>query len=380
MTIVFVSIALNIHQACVADELYKLTNGNYWFVETGDVDNDYSKGGDMNDFSSRPYLIRLADGKESVQKALRLIREVDVMIYAAAPLIFLKERIRTNKITFINSERWLKRGVINLLSPRLLKQQWYYHTSCHGKPFYALCSSAYAAGDFRLMQSFKKKCYKWGYFTAVPDIDIEVIQKAKRNASTVKILWVARFLQLKHPERMLQLASLLYREKVDFIINMIGTGPEYSKIEALIQRKGLKGVVHLLGSMHNSKVIETMRMHDIFCFTSDKNEGWGAVLNEAMSCGCCPVSSIETGSTPYLIKEGINGFSFNLKKKNDLFDKVLWLIKHPKERERMSIEAYKTIRDVWSPKNAAEQLYKLCQSMLQGENYVVEDGPCSKAE
>ncbi len=46
----------------------------------------------------------------------------------------------------------------------------------------------------------------------------------------------------------------------------------------------------------------------------------------------------------------------------------------------MSIEAYKTIRDVWSPKNAAEQLYKLCQSMLQGENYVVEDGPCSKAD
>ncbi len=115
----------------------------------------------------------------------------------------------------------MKRGVINLLSPRLLKQQWYYHTSCHGKPFYALCSSAYAAGDFRLMQSFKKKCYKWGYFTAVPDIDIEVIQKAKRNASTVKILWVARFLQLKHPERMLQLASLLYREKVDFIINRL---------------------------------------------------------------------------------------------------------------------------------------------------------------
>ena len=113
MTIVFVSIALNIHQACVADELYKLTNGNYWFVETGDINNDYSKGGDMNDFSSRPYLIRLADGKESVRKALRLIREVDVMIYAAAPLMFLKERIRTNKITFINSERWLKRGLIN---------------------------------------------------------------------------------------------------------------------------------------------------------------------------------------------------------------------------------------------------------------------------
>ena len=129
MTIVFVSVALNIHQVGVADEFYKLTNGNYWFIEVGDVNSDNSKGGDQKDFSSRPYLIQVADGEESLQKALRLIREVDVMIYAAAPLMFLKARIATGKLTFVNSERWLKRGIINLLSPRLLKQQFFYHTS-----------------------------------------------------------------------------------------------------------------------------------------------------------------------------------------------------------------------------------------------------------
>ncbi|WP_320978406.1 glycosyltransferase family 4 protein [Bacteroides sp.] len=379
MTIVFVSIALNIHQVCVADELYKLTNGNYWFVETGDISKDYSKGGGVNDFSSRPYLIRLVEGDESLQKALRLIRDADVMIYAAAPLVFLKERIRTKKVTFVNSERWLKRGLINLLSPRLLKQQWYYHICCHGKPFYALCSSAYAAGDFRLMQSFKEKCYKWGYFTAVPDIDVEVIQKLKRSVSTVRILWVARFLQLKHPERMLQLASQLRDAGEDFTIDMIGVGPEYDAIATGINDMGLQEYVHLLGAMPNSNVMEAMRSHHIFCFTSDKNEGWGAVLNEAMSSGCCPVASIETGSAPYLIKDGVNGFSFNLNKENDLYEKVLWLIQHPESRERMSIEAYRTMRNVWSPKNAAENLYRLCEGLLSGDTTTITDGPCSKA-
>lgn len=380
MTIVFVSIALNIHQVCVADELYKLTNGQYWFVETGDANDDNSKGGGKNDFSSRPYLIQANESEESRQKALKLIREADVMIYAAAPLIYLRERIQTRKITFINSERWLKRGIINFLSPRLLKQLWFYHTRCHGKPFYALCSSAYAAGDFRLMQSFKNKCYKWGYFTAAPDIDIEAIQRAKQNASTLKILWVARFLKLKHPEQMIQLAYLLRREGVDFTINMIGTGPEYDEIASLISHEGLEDSVHLLGNMANSKVIEFMCIHHIFCFTSDKNEGWGAVLNEAMSCGCCPVSSIKTGSTPYLIKDGVNGFSFDLNKKNDLFEKVFWLIKHPEERERMSMEAYKTLHDVWSPQHAANRLFQLCKSMLNGLDYNIEEGPCSKTE
>lgn len=379
MKIVFVSIALNIHQIGVADELYKLANGQYWFIETSLSVDGNQKGGNV-DSSNRLYLIKSYESLRAYQYAMQLIREADVMVYGAAPLEYLKERVKTGKLTFVNSERWLKKGLLNLLSPNLLKQHFFYHTHCHDKPYYALCSSAYAAGDYRILQSFKDKCYKWGYFTAVPKLDIVNIQKSKHSVSTVKILWVARFLRLKHSERMLQLALQLRSVGVDFSINMIGIGPEYDKIVTAINDMGLQGYVHLLGNMPNNKVMEVMRTHDIFCFTSDKNEGWGAVLNEAMSSGCCPVSSIETGSTPYLIKDGVNGFSFNLKKKNDLFEKVLWLIEHPEERERMSIEAYKTIRDVWSPKNAAEQLYKLCQSMLQGESYVVEDGPCSKAE
>ena len=378
MNIVFVSMALNIHQIGVSDELYRLAKGKFWFMETGYASKGVQKGGE-SEFALRPYLIRIQNGETSMAAAIQIIRDADVMIYGAAPIAFLKERVKTGKLTFMYSERWLKRGLLNLLSPRLLQQQWFYHTRCHGKPVYALCASAYAAGDFTKMFSFKEKCFKWGYFTTVPEIDIENIQKAKRSASTVKILWVARFLQLKHPERMLQLASQLRTNHVDFFVDMIGVGPEYAKIASAIKKMGLENHVHLLGQVSNSTVMEAMRTHDIFCFTSDKNEGWGAVLNEAMSSGCCPVSSIETGSTPYLIKDGVNGLSFDLGKKNDLFDKVLWLIKHPEEREKMSVEAYKTIRDVWSPKNAALQLMSLCENLLIGKDNFVAEGPCSKA-
>lgn len=378
MNIVFVSMALNIHQIGVSDELYRLAKGKFWFMETGYASKGVQKGGE-SEFALRPYLIRIQNGETSMAAAIQIIRDADVMIYGAAPIAFLKERVKTGKLTFIYSERWLKRGLLNLLSPRLLQQQWFYHTRCHGKPVYALCASAYAAGDFTKMFSFKEKCFKWGYFTTVPEIDIENIQKAKRSASTVKILWVARFLQWKHPERMLQLASQLRTNHVDFLVDMIGVGPEYDKIASAIKKMGLENHVHLLGQVSNSTVMEAMRTHDIFCFTSDKNEGWGAVLNEAMSSGCCPVSSIETGSTPYLIKDGVNGLSFDLGKKNDLFDKVLWLIKHPEEREKMSVEAYETIRDVWSPKNAALQLMSLCENLLIGKDNFVAEGPCSKA-
>lgn len=96
MTLVFVSVVLNIHQISIADELYRLTGGNYWFIETGDFNGDNSKGGD--DFSQRPYLIRIADGEVALHKVLQIIRDADVMIYGAAPLIYLRERISTGKL------------------------------------------------------------------------------------------------------------------------------------------------------------------------------------------------------------------------------------------------------------------------------------------
>ena len=78
---------------------------------------------------------------------------------------------------------------------------------------------------------------------------------------------------------MLQLALQLRNVGANFSIDMIGVGPEYDNIATAINDMGLQEYIHLLGSMPNNKVMEAMRTHDIFCFTSDKNEGWGAVLN-----------------------------------------------------------------------------------------------------
>ena len=54
--------------------------------------------------------------------------------------------------------------------------------------------------------------------------------------------------------------------------------------------------------MPNAKILQEMRKHEIFLFTSDRNEGWGAVSNESMSNGCMLVGSDGIGSIPFLVK------------------------------------------------------------------------------
>ena len=121
-----------------------------------------------------------------------------------------------------------------------------------------------------------------------------------------------------------------------------------------------------------------MRKADIFLFTSDKNEGWGAVMNEAMSSACAVVACREIGSVPYLIKHGENGMIYRKRGKNSLYDCVTTLMRDSSLRMEMQKKAYETIRDVWNAETAAKRLLHLIDCINKGEEAGYDFGPCSR--
>ena len=373
MKIVFVSVVLNNHQVGVADRLHEITRGNYWFIETGLKNELNRKGGE--DFSTRPYLVR-AEETEDKSYIWQLIEEADVMIYGAAPIEYLRHRVKTGKLTFLYSERWFKRGWANVFSPRLLRQQLFYHLHCHGKPVYALCASSFAAGDFRKLRSFKNKCFKWGYFPNTPEIDFNDINKELKNDNAEKILWVGRFIIWKHPEMMIGLAKILQEKGFCYKITMIGDGELRPQIEKEVQELNLN--IEFTGAKSNQEVQEAMRRHEIFCFTSDRQEGWGAVLSEAMGNGCCPIASKQAGATQFLINDGKNGYIFSQEDERAFHQKVIDLIVNREQLTEMRKRAYTTIHEQWNAVSAADNLYQISAQLLNGQTPEIGEGPCSK--
>ena len=148
--------------------------------------------------------------------------------------------------------------------------------------------------------------------------------------------------------------------------------------------------------MPNAEILKQMRKHEIFLFTSDRLEGWGAVSNESMSNGCVLVGSSDIGSIPYLVKEGKTGMIFksadwhtgftgsSLKVDeqalNSITEKFEWLLNHPIDRKEIAINGYKNMRDIWSPSNAAKNLLILIDCLMNGQEPSITDGPCSKAK
>src|SRR5690606_2121710 len=93
---------------------------------------------------------------------------------------------------------------------------------------------------------------------------------------------------------------------------MIGaaTTPLWRRLQKKAGDENLDKHVIFTGGRRNSDVLKMMEQSNVFLFTSDRNEGWGAVLNEAMGAGCACVASQEIGSVPYLITNDINGLIF----------------------------------------------------------------------
>lgn len=383
MKIAFYTNFINHHQVPVADELFKLTKGDFYFIETIKIPESFIKNG-YPDFSSRPYLIQTWMSEENRNKADEICKNADVVIFASSGISFKYGvlRAKTGKLAFEVGERWLKQGLKNLLSPHLIKNLWYYHTLFRNKPIYKLCSSAFAANDQYLMHSYIDKCFKWGYFPTLSDSrKLENRNITFDNKNVYQIMWCARFLDWKHPELPIKVAALLKNKGYHFIINMYGSGIEEEKSKLLAKELCVEDVVKFCGNLPNSEILNTMFNHDIFLFTSDRNEGWGAVLNEAMSNNCAVVASNKIGAVPFLIENGENGYIFNSNDLNSLEEKLIFLFENPSEIKRIANNAYRTINEIWSPNNAAKNLILLCEDLLfGGKGDIIANGPCSIAK
>lgn len=371
MKVTFFINYLNHHQAPVADEMYRLLGNDFCYVATYSRQNEDLKGG--SDCSERPYCLFAADNVKATEEAHRLNCESDVCVYGAGNLDWERERAKTGKLSFEISERWFKRGYLNILSPRLIKWWWLYQTKLRKKPFYTLCASGYTASDRARLFTFKNRCYKWAYFTALPTSE----QSSGKN-NVIQIMWCARLIPLKHPERPLQLAKKLKDDGYNFHINIVGDGEMRLQMEELISKYRIADYVTLHGNLSNEKVLKTMRENDIFLFTSNRLEGWGAVVNEAMSSGCCVVANRAIGSTPYLINERCTGLTYD-GSIDSLYSQVKYLLNHPENCKRIGENSRRHIQQIWSPGNAARSLLTLISDISSGKDTTILEGPCSKA-
>lgn len=325
MKIAYFSNYFNHHQKPIGDIFNEMSNIEYTFVATETIPEFRVKLGYKK--ISADYVIDTTVSIDNKRKAMRLAKEADVAIFMAGGLEeYIIPRLKLNKLTFEVSERRFKRGYINMLSPNLIKHQIMYFLYGRNAPLYLLCSSAYAANEYNFLGSYVDRCFKWAYFTHV---DYNFSLPTYRNDDFIRIMWCGRYIDWKHPEIPILVASKLKSFGYNFSIDMYGDGKLLKDIVELAKDNSVNDVVNFCGNHHNETILEAMRHHQIFLFTSDRNEGWGAVANESMSNGCALVGSDLIGSVPFLVEDNINGLIYRGTDIDSLTERIKYLFDNP---------------------------------------------------
>lgn len=381
MKVVFFSNFMNHHQLPFCLAMNKLLNGEFIFVANEKIPDERIKLGYENMNDKYSFVLTAYANEEKKQEAFFLADVCDVAIIGSAPDEYIVNRLEKGKLTFRYSERFYKGKYNNVF---YIPKMWFWNfrknRKFRNKPLYMLCASAYTAYDCTKFGDFKEKTYKWGYFPEVKTQDINRLFQIKNKTPKKTILWVGRLIKWKHPEVAIFVAEKLKSQGIDFQCILIGNGAMEDELNELIEHKNLTDCVKMLGAMSPDKVRQYMEEANVFLFTSDSNEGWGAVLNEAMNSCCSIVASHAIGSVPFLIKDKKNGLIYRDGDIEDASDKVLYLLKNEEERYCLGVNAYNTLIDEWNADIAAERFIVLSKELIiNKECNKYKSGPCSRA-
>lgn len=373
MKVVFISNYINHHQIPFSNALYKRLGNNYCFIETIKMEEERVRLG-WNANNNFPYLLKSYESDQALRSAQNLVDNADVVILGGiSGGKWLNSRKEKGRLTFIYSERIYKQGLWKIISKsnrETVKREYadYQHHN-----FYLLSASAYFPYEMSLYNAYNEKIYKWGYFPQFKEFSSE------KKKTEIDILWVGRFIDWKHPELFVKLIELLKSKSYSVKCKMIGTGPLLPEIKKYISDHHLVSNIELCGSMSADKVRTIMEESRIFITTSDYQEGWGAVVNEAMNSRCVVIASHAMGAVPYLIKHGYNGLIFKSNNVKSLLDNTEKALNDTVLQSTLSNNAYETIKTMWNADFAAERILMLSESLLSGEKIKYLEGPCSKA-
>lgn len=382
-TLTFFSNYYNHHQKALCDEWYSLLHEGFTFVETMPMEEFRSGMGWGEDTPA--YVLRTYESKEAEEKAVSLAMDSDLVVMGTAPEYYIKPRLDAGKIIFRYSERPLKEGFIKFFIPRLTKKYIDMHVSNRNRNIHILAASAFTSLDYRKMfNSYPGKCYKFGYFPAHIEYDVDDLLDTKQaiagKAGAPTILWEGRMLKLKRADLLVSALSILKQRGYDFRATLVGEGEERERLIKMTYDLGLEDRVSFEKFLSPKDARVKMSENQIYVMTSNFWEGWGSVIYEALNACCGVVASHACGATPFLVRHKDTGLVFRSGSDKDLADKIAMYLDDPGFLEKCSRNAYEQMHTLWNPMVAARRTIELCEAIEEGRECPFDEGPLSKAE
>ncbi|WP_445005390.1 glycosyltransferase [Halomonas mongoliensis] len=138
------------------------------------------------------------------------------------------------------------------------------------------------------------RIYEFGYFVeGSSDVEDGDVGLEYNSEQAFSFSYVG---QLNHHKNLKILLDGLSFVLGDFHLKIIGDGPLRGELEDYVAKKKLSEKVDFLGVVDNREVRKALKKSDCMVLPSSY-DGWGAVINEALSSGCKVIVSSNCGAS-----------------------------------------------------------------------------------
>jgi N-acetyl-alpha-D-glucosaminyl L-malate synthase BshA len=144
------------------------------------------------------------------------------------------------------------------------------------------------------------------------------------------LIHISNFRPVKRVEDVVGIFAHVRKKKKARLL-MVGDGPERPKAEWLANTHGIAGDVLFVGKQNDMS--ELLAISDILLLPSEL-ESFGLVALEAMACEV-PVIATRVGGIPEVVRDGVDGFLYNVGDIHAMADGCLSILNNPQLRDNL---------------------------------------------
>ncbi len=183
----------------------------------------------------------------------------------------------------------------------------------------------------------------------------------------VKIVIVGRVADAKNQREAILATELLVKEFHEnvllYVVGYLGKDPYELELAQYVKEKGLSEAVRFVPfSDDPGSITHTCDIG----LTCSVREAFGRVTIENMMASLLVIGS-NTGGTPELIRDGEDGFLYELGNPRELAEKIRWAIHHPDEANALLSAGKKKAEETFSIQHTAQQVFALYQRLSEGK-------------
>ena len=289
------------HQLPLARELlHRLGADNFRYVYRDANQADRAQLGWNMGIADEPWQLHIGSHPD---EAKEFIENADVLLTGMREIDLFERRCAKGLKTFYQTERWFKSiscggillpGWLRLLHPRYFCMAMRFKRLVKKfDVFHILPIGVHSLKDMKHLGVSDEKMTIWGYFVE-PSIEPN---RHKPFHKPLRILWAGRMLKLKRVDTIVTAIRKVVRQGVDVQLLLVGNGPDRGHLERLSRRLP----VTFMDSVPIEKVRKLMRQNDVYIFSSDSHDGWGAVVSEALEEGMLVFGTSDTGASATIL-------------------------------------------------------------------------------